>query len=174
MRRRARAWLAEAVERGAQGGAGEATAILGEVLHAGCVVCGSANSRGLGLRFTRADTGVTAEFACDPSYEGYRDVIHGGIVCTLLDAAMAHCLFATGRSGRTGRLSVRFRHPVAARTTARVFATLVRMRGRVAALTATLTQDGQVKATASGTFVLDECGAGDRDRRALAPVPERH
>jgi acyl-coenzyme A thioesterase PaaI-like protein len=149
--------------------ASDSTRPLGEVLHAGCVACGSANGRGLNLRFTRVDGGVTAEFACDASYEGYRDVIHGGIVCTLLDAAMTHCLFAAGRSGRTGRLSVRFRHPVAARGSAQVSAAIVRLRGRVASMTARLTQDGEVKATASAAFVLDEGVAGGDRSDVLTP-----
>jgi acyl-coenzyme A thioesterase PaaI-like protein len=81
--------------------------------------------------------------------------MHGGIVCAVLDGAMANCLFATGRAGRTGRLTVRFRQPVLARGTATVSARLVRIRGRRAELEAALEQDGQVKAGASGVFMLD-------------------
>jgi acyl-coenzyme A thioesterase PaaI-like protein len=169
MSRRTEAPVVHAGGPAAGRSASDGTMPLGEVLHAGCVACDAANSRGLGLRFTPVDGGVTAEFACEPSYQGYRDVIHGGIVCTLLDAAMTHCLFAAGRSGRTGRLSVRFRHPVAARGSATVSAAVVRMRGSAASMAATLMQDGEVKATASATFVLDEgAAAGDRSA-ALTP-----
>lgn len=68
---------------------------------------------------------------------------------------MTHCLLRAGRSGRTGRLSVRFEQVVLARGTANVSARIVRSRGRRVELSAMVTQDGATKATASGVFMLD-------------------
>jgi acyl-coenzyme A thioesterase PaaI-like protein len=120
-------------------------------------VCGSDNARGLRVRFTSGGNGdgSTAEFVCDSCFEGYPGVIHGGIVCTLLDAAMTHCLLRAGRSGRTARLTVRFEQAVLARGRASVSARMVRSRGRRVELAAMLTQDGATKAIASGVFMLD-------------------
>jgi acyl-coenzyme A thioesterase PaaI-like protein len=128
-----------------------------DTLHPTCFVCASDNARGLRVRFTSGHNGdgSTAEFECRPCFEGYPGVIHGGIVCTLLDAAMTHCLLQAGRSGRTGRLSVRFEQAVVARGAARVSARVIRSRGRRVELAATLTQGGATKATASGVFMLD-------------------
>jgi damage-control phosphatase, subfamily I len=137
-------------------------AALREALHPHCVVCSPRNPRGLGLRFEPApeEGGVAAELTCAPSLEGYRGVVHGGVVSAVLDGAMANCLFEEGRSGRTARLTVRFRHPVLARGTAQVSARLLRSRGRFAELSADLTQENEVKASARGVFMLDEADAG--------------
>lgn len=81
--------------------------------HEHCIVCGSANDRGLHLQFTLCNDGsVQAEFDCRKAYEGYRNTLHGGIITLLLDGAMTNCLFAHGCSAVTADLHVRFRHPV--------------------------------------------------------------
>lgn len=128
---------------------------LRDALHPDCVVCSPRNPRGLGVGFTAAadGAGVTATVACDPTLEGYVGVLHGGVVCALLDGAMANCLFVAGRPGRTGRLTVRFRHPVEARGHVTVSARLVRWHGRLADLTADVRQDGRVVATATAQFM---------------------
>jgi acyl-coenzyme A thioesterase PaaI-like protein len=81
--------------------------------HARCVVCGSRDGAGSRVRFTATDDGgVSASFVVGESYEGYPGILHGGVIATLLDAAMTNCLFAQGRRGLTADLHVRYRHPV--------------------------------------------------------------
>jgi acyl-coenzyme A thioesterase PaaI-like protein len=118
-------------------------------------VCGSRNPRWFGLQFRPRpdDQGVTAEFGCDRSFEGYPGVVHGGVVSALLDGAMTHCLFHMGHVGRTARLSVRFRQPVVVGRPATLTARLTRARGRVLDLTAEITQGGRVVAEAQGRFL---------------------
>jgi hypothetical protein len=128
----------------------------GAAYHPNCVVCGSANPRGLDLRFTPlADGSVVADVPCEPALEGYPGMLHGGIVSAVLDGAMANCLFHAGITGHTGRLSVRFRQPVEAGRPATVSARLARSRQRAAELSAELTQDGRTKASASAVFMLE-------------------
>ena len=43
-----------------------------------------------------------------PSWQGYQGVLHGGMVSTLLDAAMTHCLFGQGIEAMTVELRIRF------------------------------------------------------------------
>jgi uncharacterized protein (TIGR00369 family) len=82
--------------------------------HAGCFVCGGDASLGMGVSFEVTASGqVEGRFACDRRFQGYEGMLHGGIVSTLLDAAMTHCLFARGKSAVTGELTVRFLFPVA-------------------------------------------------------------
>ena len=118
-------------------------------------MCGARNARGFRLQFTPFPDGqgVTADFDCDRSFEGYPGVVHGGIVSALLDGAMTHCLFQSGRAGRTARLTVRFRHPVIVGRRAIVSARLVAVRGRVLDLTAELAQGGRIAAEAQGRFL---------------------
>jgi acyl-coenzyme A thioesterase PaaI-like protein len=107
------------------------------------------------VRYQPSDDGqgVTAVFPCDPVFDGYAGHLHGGVVCSLLDGAMVHCLFQRGRIGYTAELSVRFRGTVATGTRALVRGRLERSRGRMHVVTAELSQDGVVKATARAKFL---------------------
>ena len=81
--------------------------------HPFCVVCGKANECGLGLQFSLCDDGsVEAIFDCHEKFQGYRDILHGGITSALLDGAMTNCLFAHGIVAVTAEMNVRFRHPI--------------------------------------------------------------
>jgi len=108
------------------------------------------------LRFERQpDDSVRATFPCDPQYQGYPDRLHGGIVATLLDAAMTHWLFARGLRGMTGRLNIRFRHPVRVANDAVVRAWLTRETPPVYTLSAEIDQDNRVCAVAEAKFMAE-------------------
>lgn len=122
--------------------------------HPECFVCGPANGHGLGLRFRVVQDGaVEASFPCHPVFVGYPQMLHGGIICTLLDGAMTNCLFARGLAAVTIEISVRFRHPVAVGLPAVVRAWLESEGSPIYRLRAELVQGGQVVATARGRFV---------------------
>jgi acyl-coenzyme A thioesterase PaaI-like protein len=78
--------------------------------------------------------------------------MHGGVVATLLDAAMTHCLFAQGVQAVTARLSIRFRHPVRVGTQADVRAWLTRSASPLYEMRAELRQDERVCAAADAKF----------------------
>jgi len=44
--------------------------------------------------------------------QGYNGVLHGGVISSLLDAAMTHCLFHRGIEAVTAELLVRYLRPV--------------------------------------------------------------
>ena len=128
--------------------------------HHGCVVCCRSNEHGLGLEFHIArDGAVEASFACDRIFQGYPDVLHGGVISMLLDGAMTNCLFAHDIVAVTADLSVRFRHPVATATVALVRARIDSSERPLYELTAELIQNNEVKATAKGKF-LDKSFGG--------------
>jgi acyl-coenzyme A thioesterase PaaI-like protein len=78
-------------------------------LHRHCFACGSNDGTGLGLKFYKHEDGtVFGNFFADPKFEGYSGIIHGGIVATLLDSAMTHCLLMENIPALTGRLSVKY------------------------------------------------------------------
>jgi acyl-coenzyme A thioesterase PaaI-like protein len=97
--------------------------------------------------------GVAATFACDRVYKGYEDRLHGGIIATLLDAAMTNCLFAHGCPGVTGELTIRFHGPVDLARPARVRAWVERAVHHLRVLRAEVAQEGVVKAAATGKFL---------------------
>jgi uncharacterized protein (TIGR00369 family) len=53
-----------------------------------CFVCGAHNTHGLHLRFRRVGDEVHAEFTPRAQHAGFRDIVHGGILSTVLDEAM--------------------------------------------------------------------------------------
>lgn len=128
--------------------------LIGRACHPACVACRSCERGGLGLQFeSRPDGSVVAGFPCHPYYQGYPDRLHGGVIATLLDAAMTHWLFSRGIRGYTGRLSVRFRHPVTTGQPAVVRAWLVRQAAPLYMLEAELTQGDRLCAAAAAKFL---------------------
>lgn len=119
----------------------------------GCFGCGDLNPCGLKLVFAREGDGVTADFMPRPQDEGFFGVVHGGIVTTLLDEAMAWAAFATGTWAVTAKLDVRFRQPVHVGVAVRVSARVVRARGRL------IEASGEVRSTADGELLAEATGA---------------
>ena len=128
-------------------------ASLSRSCHPACIACGRPEHGGLGLRFREAsDASVVATFACESRYQGYPNQLHGGIIATLLDAAMMHCLFARGICGVTVNIEVQFRHPVRVDTQADVRAWLCEESPSYYVLRAEIVQDGTTRAVAEGVF----------------------
>jgi len=78
-----------------------------------CFACSPNHPRGLRLQFhANEKSEMIADWIPESDLEGYQGVIHGGIVSTVLDEAMAKVVSASGMKGVTGELRVRFRLPV--------------------------------------------------------------
>lgn len=96
---------------------------------------------------------IVGDYLFDKCFEGYPGIAHGGIVATVLDAAMTHWLFAHHAPGFTARLNLRYRHPVELFKVAHVRAWLKEASPPVYQLAAEIVQDGQVRTTAEATFM---------------------
>lgn len=122
-------------------------------LHPHCVVCWDRHPFGLKVDYLATGTHtVEGTFGCGASYEGYRGVVHGGIVSSLLDGAMAACVLAKGLEAYTVDLRVRFRNATEAGRPAVIRATWVGGEGPLHHLLASLEQDGKVRASARAKF----------------------
>ena len=134
--------------------ASETATDLPDQCHPACFACGVRNGDGLGLRFTEeSDGAVVGSFACDGKYQGYPDRLHGGVVAMLADAAMTHCLFVHRIKAVTGKLKLRFPHPVEVGVAATVRAWIERPSPPAFALKAEISQAGTVRAMAEALFV---------------------
>jgi uncharacterized protein (TIGR00369 family) len=122
-------------------------------IHPKCVVCGSSNPMGLQLKFEISDDGsVRAIFLCDANFEGYSGSLHGGVIMSIFDGAMGHCMFARGQTAVTVKMTTIFRHPVLTGREATVSARITRVSHPIYLLEAEIIQEDVVKATAEGKF----------------------
>ena len=119
--------------------------------HLFCQVCGANHS--LGLRFKTSECGVTASIQASPEWQGYEGIMHGGMIATLLDAAMTHCLFHNQIEAMTAALNVRYLAPVRCTGHIDVAARLIGRRRLVYELSAELRVAGEIKARADAKFM---------------------
>ena len=61
-----------------------------------CFVCGSENTFGLRIKLRLDGKICRAEFTPDERHQGYDNILHGGILFSILDDVMANCLFLKG------------------------------------------------------------------------------
>jgi uncharacterized protein (TIGR00369 family) len=118
-------------------------------------VCGPDNARGLRLVFGSGRDGtVSAEWEAEADFEGYAGVLHGGIICTLLDEAMAKAVIACQWRAMTVELQVRYRHHVVTGERLRIEGRVTERKKRRILTHATVTTvDGEPRAEASGVFL---------------------
>jgi acyl-coenzyme A thioesterase PaaI-like protein len=125
--------------------------------HAGCFACCPEHPFGLKLSFERvADVGVRAELVLSELFQGYRGFAHGGIIATMLDAAMTHCLLQHGIPALTASLETRYKHPLLVNETFSLEASIVREHSPLYELQAKIIQCSQLVATAKGRFMLSD------------------
>lgn len=78
-----------------------------------CFVCGSDNPMGLHVSFARdGEQGCRAEYTAQGNHVGWPGLMHGGLLFTLMDEAVAWAVCYAGLRGVTGKAEVRFRRPV--------------------------------------------------------------
>lgn len=79
----------------------------------GCFACSDTNPIGLKLTFEESDRFVHATWTPTGYYQGYKNLLHGGIISTLLDEIGAWCVnVKLGTAGVTSELKIRFLKPV--------------------------------------------------------------
>lgn len=83
-----------------------------------CFACGPENPDGLRLSFTYPEPGrCRAEFVPARKFQGWKDILHGGIIAALLDEGFAHALGGadrgSGMGAVTAEMTVRYKKPAA-------------------------------------------------------------
>jgi acyl-coenzyme A thioesterase PaaI-like protein len=127
---------------------------ISDAEHKHCFACGAENPRGLSLHFSMTENGeITGTFTPKKIYQGFEGFLHGGIICTLLDAAMTRLLIENGLSAVTADLKVRFKKPIPITEVLLIRARLEKRRRSFFQLSADLTIKGTISATATGRFL---------------------
>lgn len=121
-----------------------------------CFACGPENPSGLQLVFDYGDGVARANVTPAQRFTGWSAVLHGGIVVTLLDEAMAHAAISQNLRAVTAKLDVRFRRAVPAGVPLVAEGRVEHRRGRLLQLSATLTgADGTLYAHGNGRFLIE-------------------
>lgn len=117
-----------------------------------CFACGRRNPDGLRLEFAYEAGEVRTSLSFPRKYQGYRDLVHGGLLSTVLDEAMVTLLNRLGHLAVTGELRIRFLHPVLVNQEIEIRARLVERRGkRFKVAASALLPDGVTAAEAEAT-----------------------
>ena len=123
-----------------------------------CFVCGLNNPIGLKADFViDIDTCSSRASVTLPSnFQGWQDVIHGGVLSALLDEACVYACRTKVDQCVTAELQVRFRKPVPVDATVDVTGRIEDSRRKIWSASAQLKIDGSLYAEAKAkVFILD-------------------
>lgn len=96
-----------------------------------CFCCGVKNPIGLKLAFENLPDGHTRTlWRPRQEHQGFKDIIHGGLVATVLDEVMIRMLCHHGISAVTGSLETKLMKPLRVGRDYRFEAWIVKDRGR--------------------------------------------
>lgn len=125
-----------------------------------CFACGKRNPIGLGMQVTYQEASSLAEavLALPREYQGWQEVIHGGILATLLDEIMMHAVWHFVGSGVTLGLEVQFRQPLAPGEIILAQGEIIETKGRRLKAQGKIIRqaDGRLIANSLGRFLLLE------------------
>ena len=126
-----------------------------------CFVCGDNNPIGLKAEFS-VDTTEHRSYAAlqlASEYQGWQDVIHGGVLAALLDEACIYACRSKADQCVTAELQVRYRRPVPVGASIEVTGRLDDSRRKIWQASAQLKIDGTLYAEAQAkVFILDPKG----------------
>lgn len=119
-----------------------------------CFACGKDNQIGFKLEFSGEGDKVWANFTPTELYQGYSDIMHGGLVTTLLDEAMAKVLNLRNIKAVTATLAVKFRKPVKIGQEVKIYGEMVQEKSRRCEIKGWVENTaGEVLAQANSIFI---------------------
>lgn len=119
-----------------------------------CFVCGPKNPAGLRLEFIFDGNVIKTEFIPKKEHQGYFNIVHGGIVSTLLDEAMVKLAIARGMPAVTAQMEIRLRKALGVGEKIIVQAEIVKDSKKIIeAYAKAATKDGVIIADATGKLM---------------------
>jgi acyl-coenzyme A thioesterase PaaI-like protein len=78
-----------------------------------CFGCSPTNASGLRMEFYEDGDEIVCTWQPDPDFQGFHDILHGGIQATMMDEIASWVVFVKlGTAGVTYRMKSRYRRPV--------------------------------------------------------------
>jgi acyl-coenzyme A thioesterase PaaI-like protein len=121
-----------------------------------CFVCGRENPVGLHAQFTTDGKRIYCDYTPPDEYQGYPGVVHGGILCALLDETIGRTCFLNGEDNWmvTAKIEMRFKAPVPIGKPLTVVGEIVCDRGRLMESRGEIRlEDGTLAMEATATYV---------------------
>ena len=140
----------------------------------GCFACGELNEVGLHLKLHLTTGHCRTELEIPERFQGWEGIIHGGILCTILDEVMAWALVACDNWGVTARMSIDFKKPVVVGQRIQAEGWITESRRRIHGTAGRIldAETGVELATAQATYVAAS-DARKRELKELYGVAER-
>ena len=77
-----------------------------------CYVCGSKNLKGFRLKFRHSAKGkLTAVVTFSKEHQGFKSIVHGGMMAMILDEMMVNLAWKEGMPAVTAELNIRLKKP---------------------------------------------------------------
>ena len=122
-----------------------------------CFVCGDKNKIGLKVAFSYEDGKAKAQYTPTPEFEGYKDILHGGILSALLDEVMIYSIIAQGIITVTVQIEVKFKSPAKIGETLFLEGQITEDKGKILLTEGKISKkDGTIIATSKGKFFRAE------------------
>ncbi len=122
-----------------------------------CFVCGDKNKKGLKVAFFNDNGKAKAEYTPSREFEGYKDILHGGIITSLLDEVMIQSIIARGILTFTVQIEVKFRTPAKIGEKILLEGNIVKDKGKVILTEGkAFKQDGTIIALSKGNYFRPE------------------
>ena len=121
-----------------------------------CFACGMENPDGLRLTWTVEGQTMTTLFTAEAKYQGWKGIVHGGILATLLDEAMTKLVSVICGDAVTAEMTVRYVAPAHIGELLYVKGEIVKESRRLVEIKATIHRkdgSGSVVAHATGKAV---------------------
>ena len=121
-----------------------------------CSVCGRENPVGLHAQFTSDGRRIYCTYTPRDEYQGYPGVVHGGVLCALLDETLGRTCFLIGDDNWmvTAKMEVRFKAPVPTGKSLTAMGEIVRDRGRLLESHGEIRlEDGTLAMEANATYI---------------------
>ncbi len=115
-----------------------------------CFACAPNNSIGLKMEFVDEGDSLICNWKPDDHFQGYKNILHGGIQATLMDEIASWFIYAKlGTGGVTSRMQTRHRKPVFTnKGDLKIKATLREQSSRIVSINAEIyNNDGSLGAT---------------------------
>jgi acyl-coenzyme A thioesterase PaaI-like protein len=118
-----------------------------------CFVCGKDNPHGFRLQFEHPHKGLLkATVVFSKHHQGYKNIVHGGMIATVLDEMMVNLAWKEGTPVVTGEIKVRLKKAAVIGEKVFLEGRIEREEGRIVYASSTATNEkGEVLATAKAS-----------------------